>query len=172
LQREAADQRKPTRILMEAAPIRPPEKPKRSSFLNVWRGEIGLYRAAYGLGGLGLALVSLLGDGFLSSAALAGGLAGGLSYIVAGTGELAFAWITIVATWRAARTGRPDGALAYGSVAIGVAFAFVGMQFVLTAGWVGWNGLAGLGAAPEPEQYLLRALAAAIGGEYGVIGHL
>jgi len=27
---------------MEAAPIRPPEKPKRSSFLNVWRGEIGL----------------------------------------------------------------------------------------------------------------------------------
>lgn len=53
-----------------------------------------------------------------------------------------------------------------------MAFAFVVMQFVLTAGWVGWNGLAGLGAAPKPEEYLLRALATAIGGEYGVIGHL
>jgi hypothetical protein len=32
----------------------------RSAFLRAWRGEIGLYRAAYGLGGFGLLLVSLL----------------------------------------------------------------------------------------------------------------
>ena len=91
--------------LMQPEPIRPPRTPKRSSLLSVWRGEIGLYRAAYGLGGLGLALVSLVGDGFLSSAARAGGAIGWLSYVVAGTGELAFASTAIVATWRAARTG-------------------------------------------------------------------
>ena len=92
--------------LMKPEPIRPPRTPKRSSLLSVWRGEIGLYRAAYGLGGLGLALVSLVGDGFLSSAARTGGAIGWLSYVVAGTGELAFASTAIV-TWRAALTGQP-----------------------------------------------------------------
>ena len=154
------------RTCMPPKPIRPLGVRKGSSFSSVWRGEIGLYRAAYGLGGLGLALLSLIGDGFLSSAALAGGVTGWLSYAVAGSSELVFASIVIVATWRAARRGQPTRGRPYGSLAVGVAFAFVGIQFVLTAGWVGWNGLAGFGAAPRPEQYLLRAVAAAIGGDY------
>jgi hypothetical protein len=103
----------------------------RSAFLRAWRGEIGLYRAAYGLGGLGLVIISLLGDAILSIAAFAGGAIGWLSYLTGGAGELAFAWVSIVATWRAARRGRPGGA--YRPIAVGLAFAFVGVQLVLTA---------------------------------------
>ena len=86
-----------------------PALPSHSAFSRAWHGEIGLYRAAYGLGGLGLALVSLLGDALLSISPFAGGIVGCLSYMAGGAGELAFAWVSIVATWRAAQRGRPDG---------------------------------------------------------------
>lgn len=143
---------------MQPEPIRPPEIASQSPFLRAWRGEIGLYRAAYGLGGLGLVLVSLQGDALLSVSAAVGGAIGWLSYVAGGTSELAFAWVSIVATCRAARRGRPGGGRAYGSLAVGLAFAFVGMQFVLIAGWTGWSGLAELGVAPEPDDILFRAL--------------
>ena len=129
-----------------------------------WRGEIGLYRAAYGLGGLGLVLVSLLGDALLSISAFTGGAIGWLLYIAGGAGELAFAWVSIVATWRAAHRGRPGGG-AYRPVMVGLAFAFVGIQLVLTAAWTGWSGLAELGVAPEPGDFLFRALTVAIGSD-------
>jgi hypothetical protein len=119
--------------------------------LRAWRGEIGLYRAAYGLGGLGLVLVSLLGDALLSISAFTGGAIGWLLYIAGGAGELAFAWVSIVATWRAAHRGRPGGG-AYRSMMVGLAFVFVGIQLVLTAAWTGWSDLAELGVAPEPSH--------------------
>jgi len=131
------------------------------SALGAWRGEIGLYRAAYGLGGLGLVLVSLLGDALLSVSGSLGGATGWLSYIAGGAGEVAFAWVSIVATWRAARRTRPDGR-AYGPMAVGLAFAFVGIQFILVAAWTGWSGLAELGVASEPGDVLLRALTVAV----------
>jgi hypothetical protein len=37
---------------------------------------------------------------------------------------------------------------------------------------VGWNALAGLVAAAEPEQYLIRAVAGAIRGDYAALDHL
>lgn len=131
--------------------------------VRAWRGEIGLYRAAYGLGGLGLALVSLAVDGFVSYAAVTGGAIGWLSYIVGALGELAFAWISIVATWRAARKSRASGNRTYGWLAVSVALLFVGTQFVLIAGWTGWSGLAGLGFVPDPDHVLFRALEHAMG---------
>jgi hypothetical protein len=132
-----------------------------SAFLRAWRGDIGLYRAAYGLGGLGLALVSLLGDALLSVSAFAGGVFGCLSYIAGGAGELAFAWVSIVATWRAARRVQPNGR-AYGPVAVGLALAFVGIQFILVTVWIGWSGLAELGVAAEPDDVLFRTLTVAV----------
>jgi len=132
-----------------------------SAFLRVWRGEVGLYRAAYGLGGLGIALVSLLGDTLLSISAFAGGLIGWLSYIAGGAGEFAFAWVSIVATWRAAQRGRPDGR-PYGRMAVGLALAFVGLQLILVTAWTGWSGLAELGVAPEPDDILFRTLTVAV----------
>jgi hypothetical protein len=140
----------------------PPETPSPSAFLRAWRGEIGLYRVAYGLGGLGLALVSLLGDALLSIAPFAGGAIGWLSYIAGGAGELAFAWVSIVATWRAARRGRPDGR-GYRPMAIGLALAFVGIQFLLITAWTGWSGLAELGVSPKPDDVLFRTLTVAVG---------
>jgi hypothetical protein len=125
--------------------------------LRAWRGEIGLYRAAYGLGGLGLVLVSLLGDALISISAFTGGAIGWLLYIAGGAGELAFAWVSIVATWRAAHRGRPGGG-AYRPMMVGLAFAFVGIQLVLTAAWTGWSGLAELGVAPEPGDILFRTV--------------
>ena len=139
----------------------------RSAFLRAWRGEIGLYRAAYGMGGLGLVLVSLLGDVIL----YAGGAPGWLSYIAGGSGQLAFAWISIVATWRAAQRGRPGGR-PYGPIAVGLAFAFVGIQFVLIAAWTGWSGLGELGVAAMPGDILSHALIVATGGNYAGIDQL
>jgi hypothetical protein len=148
-----------------------PALPSPSAFSRAWHGEIGLYRAAYGLGGLGLALVSLLGDALLSISAFAGGIFGCLSYMAGGAGELAFAWVSIVATWRAARRGRPDGR-PYGSIAVGLALAFVGIQFILITGWTGWNGLAELGIAPEPEDVLFRTLTVTDGSDWAGIDQL
>jgi hypothetical protein len=102
-------------------------------------------------------------DGFVSYAAVTGGAIGWLSYIVGALGELAFAWISIVATWRAARKSRASGNRTYGWLAVSVALLFVGTQFVLIAGWTGWSGLAGLGFVPDPDHVLFRALEHAMG---------
>ncbi len=126
-------------------------------FSRAWRGDLGLFRSAYGLGGLGFALVSLLGDTSLDFSASAGGATGWIFYIAVALGELTFAWVSSVATWRAAQRGRANGRR-YGSVAIGLALAFVGLQLVFTAAWTGWSGLAGLGFVPEPGNVLLRTL--------------
>lgn len=83
---------------MQPQPKCRPPLQSHSPFLRDWREEIGLYRAAYGLGGLGLALVSLLGDILNSLSAFAGGFIGRLSYSLGGAGELAFAWVPVVAT--------------------------------------------------------------------------
>ena len=145
--------------------------PNQSAFLRAWRGEIGLYRAAYGLGGLGLVLVSLLGDALLSISPISGGIFGWLSYMAGSAGELAFAWVSIVATWRAAQRGRFDGR-AYRPIAVGLAFAFVGIQFALIVAWTGWSGLAELGVAPQPDDILLRVLTVAIGSDCAGIDQL
>lgn len=141
----------------------------RSAFLRAWRGEIGLYRAAYGLGGLGLLLVSLLGDTVLY--AFAGAVPNWLSYVAGSSGELAFAWVSIVATWRAAQRGRPGGR-ACGPIAVGFAFAFVGIQFLLIAAWTGWSGFAELGLVPEPGGILSHALIVAVGDDHAGIDQL
>jgi hypothetical protein len=148
-----------------------PALPSHSAFSRAWHGEIGLYRAAYGLGGLGLALVSLLGDALLSISPFAGGVVGCLSYMAGGAGELAFAWVSIVATWRAAQRGRPDGR-AYGPMAVGLALAFVGIQFLLITAWTGWNGLAELGVAPEPDDVLFHTLTVAVGSDCAGVDQL
>jgi hypothetical protein len=116
-------------------------------------------------------LVSLIGDAFLSIAAFAGGAIGWLSYIAGGGGEFAFAWVSIVATWRAARRGRPDGR-AYGPIAVGAALAFVGIQFLLITAWTGWSGLAALGVAPEPGDVLFRTLTVAVGSDCAGVDQL
>jgi hypothetical protein len=152
---------------MQPEPMRCADAQTRSAFLRAWRDEISLYRAAYGMGGLGLVLVSLLRDVVL----YAGGAPGWLSYIAGGSGQLAFAWISIVATWRAAQKGRPGGR-PYGLIAVGLAFAFVGIQFVLTAAWTGWSGLGELGVAATPGDILSRALIVAMGGNYAEIDQL
>jgi hypothetical protein len=40
--------------------------------------------------------------------------------------------------------GRP-----YGPMAVGLAFVFVGIQFLLITAWTGWSGLAELGSPPS-----------------------
>jgi hypothetical protein len=156
---------------MRSEPRCRPALPSHFAFSRAWRGEIGLYRAAYGLGGLGLAFVSLLGDALLSISAFAGGVFGCLSYMAGGAGELAFAWVSIVVTWRAAQRGRPNGR-AYGPMAVGLAFAFVGIQFLLITAWTGWSGLAELGVAPEPDDVLFRTLTVAVGSDCAGVDQL
>jgi hypothetical protein len=108
---------------------------------QVWLGELGLYRIAYGLGGIGLALVSLLADLVLDMAASVGDAVGWLAFLVIGAGQLAVAGIIVVGTFRAAKQRRPDGRV-YGPIAVGLAVGFVCIQFVLTAVWIGWLGVA------------------------------
>jgi hypothetical protein len=148
-------------VRLQRRPNCQPPLQRDLAFLRAWRGDIGLYRAAYGLGGVGLALVSLLGDTLLSVSSFIGGFTSWFSYIVGGAAQLGFAWVSIVATWRAARKMRPDGR-AYGRIAVGLALAFVGIQFILVTTWTAWSGLAGLGVAPEPDDILLRALIVAL----------
>jgi hypothetical protein len=128
-----------------------------SALVRAWRGEIGLYRAAYGLGGLGLAVASLLGDAVLEIAAAAGGASGWVAWVLVGAGELLCAWVAAVATWRSARRGRPGGRR-YGAMAVGLALIFVGVQLALTIAWTGWTALAGLGLAPAPATLALDRL--------------
>jgi hypothetical protein len=125
-----------------------------SALLRTWHGEISLYRAAYGFGGIGLAAASLLGDSVLEAAASVGHAGGWLLWSIVSAGELLIAWIATVATWRSAWRG-PAGTGRYGFLAIGFALLFVGAQLVLTIGWTGWAAVAGLGLAPSPGFVLL-----------------
>lgn len=113
------------------------------SSAQVWRGQLSLYRAAYGLGGIGGALGSAIGD-YVLDLSSHGGAFQWILFVVVGLGELAFAWVCVVATWRAARWR------SYGIISVGFATAFVWVQFVFTAAWIGCSGLAGLGLAVAP----------------------
>jgi hypothetical protein len=127
----------------------------RHGVLRVWRGDIGLYRAAYGLGGLGFAIVSLFADLVIDMSASTGGWIGWLSFTAAALGEIAFAWLCIVATWRSVQ-GRRAAGRAYGRVAVSLALMFVWFQLVITAGWICWSSLAGLGLASKPTDIVQR----------------
>jgi hypothetical protein len=126
---------------------------------NIWRGEIGLYRAAYGLGGVEFAFASLLGDIVLSLSRWVGGVVGWTLFGTVGLGEIAFAWICVVVTSRAARSGWSGQH--YGHLAIGLALTFVGSQLIFTAIWIAWTGLAGLGVLASPDVVLARSILAA-----------
>jgi hypothetical protein len=128
-----------------------------SAVLRAWRGEISLYRAAYGLGGLGLAMVALLGDAAIAVTGAIGGETGWVCWLAVSAGELLFVWIATVATWRSARRGRPDGRR-YGPISVSLALLFVGAQLALTVGWTGWTAGAALGLAPEPGAIALNWL--------------
>jgi hypothetical protein len=125
-----------------------------SAALRAWRGEISLYRAAYALGGLGLAIAALLGDAAIAVTGAMGGATGWICWLSVNAGELLFVWVATVATWRSARRGRPDGRR-YGLISVGLALFFVGAQLALTIGWTGWTAGAALGLAPEPAVVAL-----------------
>jgi hypothetical protein len=125
--------------------------------LRAWRGEINLYRAAYGLGGLGLAVAALVGDAAVAVTGAMGDATGWVCWLAVNTGELLFAWIATVATWRSARRGRPDGRR-YGPISVSLALLFVGAQLALTIGWMGWTAGAALGLAQEPAAVALNWL--------------
>lgn len=69
-----------------------------SALSRIWHGEISLYRAAYGLGGLGLAIASLLGDSVQDAAAAVGHASGLLLWSLASAGEILVAWLAWLAT--------------------------------------------------------------------------
>ena len=114
---------------------------------NIWRGELSLYEAAYALGGLSALFGSLVGDYFLDLPARHSGLVGWLCFTVAAIAELLFVFVCVVAAWRA-RYGR-DGRR-YGAIAVGLALAFVWTQLAVTAGWIGWSAMAGMGLTSPP----------------------
>jgi hypothetical protein len=139
-------------------PVRRPKPPTYAVAVSrAWRGEIGLYRAAYGLGGLGLAIASLVGDAAVAATGAMGSTTGWVCWLTVSAGELLFAWIAAVATWRSARRGRSDGRR-YGPISVSLALIFVGAQLVLTIGWTGWTAGAALGWAPEPAAVALNWL--------------
>lgn len=125
-----------------------------SAVLRAWRGEITLYRAAYGLGGIGLAVASLLGDAVLEAAPAARHV-GWLLWVAVSAGELLVAWVATVATWRSAQRDRRSGCR-YGPIALALALSFVGVQLALTVIWIGWTGLARVRLAPRPAALLLN----------------
>lgn len=131
----------------------PADRGPRSAIARAWHGEIGLYRAAYGFGGVGIALLSLLGDAVSDMSTSAGGAAGWLVFAAVSLCELGFAWLCMVATWRA-RHGQGTGKRP-GPIAVALALLFVALQFVLTAAWIGWVGLSGLGWVSGPAGLLL-----------------
>jgi hypothetical protein len=148
---------------MKSRLIHSTETRYRSAFLHAWRGEIGLYRAAYSLGGLGLALASLIGDALLSSAASTGGAIGCLVSAAVAAGELAFAWV-FGRCYLASSAEKPDQQWsADGRLGVATALAFVAVQFFLLAGWIEWSGFAAVGFAPDPGRVLVRVLAWAMG---------
>jgi hypothetical protein len=140
------------------------EPQARSALVRAWRGEISLYRAAYGLGGLALVAASFLGATVLEISETAGIGAGWFSNLAGDVGGLAAAWFAFVATWRAAQRRRPNGR-AYGVIAVSLALAFVGVQMLVTTAWTGWNGLAEIGMAPDPSSVLLRAMVVSSDGD-------
>jgi hypothetical protein len=154
-------------------PMRRTKTPTYASAVScVWRGEISLYRAAYGLGGLGLAIAALLGDAAIAITSAMGSATGWVCWLVVNAGELLFAWIATVATWRSARRGRPDGRR-YGLVSVGLALLFVGAQLALTIGWTGWTAAAALGLAQEPAAVALDWLIGSdIGGSAGITSEI
>ncbi len=135
--------------------------PRRSVVLRAWHGELGLYRSAYGLGGVGLAVVSLLGDVVLIGLPPGGRVPAWLFETAIDLAELAFAWFICVATWRAALRGRPDGR-PYGTISAGVALALVGLQLAIM---IAWTLLSLLGSSPDASDAVLRVLIKAMGGD-------
>lgn len=126
-----------------------------SRLAKIWRGDVGLYEAAYALGGLSALFGSLVGDYFLDLPARHSDLLAWLCFTIAAIAELAFALLCVVATWRARR--RRDGRR-YGSVAIGLALAFVWVQLAFTTGWIGWSAMAGMGLASPPIDRVVNDL--------------
>lgn len=118
-----------------------------AAFARAWRGELSLYRAAYGLGGVGGALGAAFGDCLLDLS-MRGSYINSLVFAAAALGELGFAWICVVGTWRARRKGR------HGAISIGLALAFVWAQLLFTAGWVVCSGLADIGLTSPPMEIL------------------
>lgn len=115
---------------------------------RVWRGEIGLFRAAYGLGGVGGAFGAAVGDYFLDLR-LGSDPAQWLLFAGAAIGELLFAWVCVVATSRARRRRH------YGMIPVALALVFVWAQLLFTAGWVACSGLAAVGLATPPMRILI-----------------
>lgn len=124
----------------------------RVSLTKIWRGELSLYQAAYGLGGLGAVVASLIGDYALDLSTRLGGLTGWVVFATASTGELVYAWLCVVATWRSRSRGPGQP---YGTAAIVVAVAFVWSQLLFTAAWTCWNGLATSGLIATPAEVLI-----------------
>ena len=129
--------------------------------LNAWRGELGLYRTAYGLGGIGFSVVAVVAELTLDRFAQSGRAAVWLSTIAAVAGELAFAWFLGVATWRALRRGRPDGRR-YGRIGAGFALLFVGLQIGTTLAGMA---VSMLGVEPAIEMAVLHHLIRLLGGD-------
>lgn len=128
-----------------------------SAVLLAWRGEISVYRAAFGLGGIGLTIVTLLGDAVVEVTGARGGAVAWACWLIVSGGEVLFAWVAALATWRAARRGRPDGRR-YRTIPVGLALVFVGTQLALMIGWTGWTAGAALGMTPEPAAVGLNWL--------------
>jgi hypothetical protein len=88
--------------------------------------------------------LSLCEDFVMDRFASAGGSLGWLLFVTIALCELAFAGLCVVATQRAALRQNAE-ARRYSPIAIGLALLFVYVQFVLTAAWIGWDGLAEVG---------------------------
>jgi hypothetical protein len=123
-----------------------------SALTKIWRGEVSLYRAAYGLGGVGAVALTSAGDFLVGFSTRAGGIIAGGCFALAAFGQLIFTWICIVATWRARRSGPGQP---YPAIAIFCAVGFVWLQLALTAAWVGWSGLAELRLVSAPADVLM-----------------
>jgi hypothetical protein len=138
------------------------EPPPRTGWYleRAWTGELGLYRSAYGLGGIGLSVAWLAGELALAEFG-SGPVASWLGFLLVGAAELGFAGLVGVATWRAALRGSPRGR-PYGMIAVTLAFLFVLVQLASTLAWVG---LSAPGIGPRLEAALLNHLLKNAGGD-------
>jgi hypothetical protein len=119
---------------------------------KIWHGELSLYQAAYGLGGVGAVVATLLADYALDLSTRLTGLTAGVVFAIAAFGELIYAWACVVATWRSRRRGAGQP---YSAGAVVLAVAFVWSQFIFTAAWTCWNGLATSGLIATPADVLI-----------------